>query len=43
MLGSTQSLMVRDAYGSSWLVGRSELTKSKEIHAVCYHYIKGKV
>ena len=43
MSGSTQSLMVRDAYGDSWLVGRSELTKSKEIQAVRYHYIKGEV
>ena len=27
----------------SWLEGISELTKSEEIHAVRYHYIRGGV
>ena len=28
---------------SSWLEGIPELTKSEEVQAVCYHYIKGMV
>ena len=45
MLGSTQERCSKIPEGEdgSWLKGISELTKSREIQAVHYHYIKGMI
>ena len=45
MLGSTQRRCSKMSGGESdsWLEGISELTKSGEVQALRYHYIKGRV
>ena len=45
MLGLTQRRCseMPEGESGSWLEGISELTKSGEIQAVCYHYIKERV